>query len=316
MLNARIRKRWRQGGARRRPDRRAGRPHLPLRLPGRRPADLEGRGRRQAQLCRHVARGQAADGDRRRCRRGARRRRGRAGRRRQDRARCRPGQGRRLERVQRAAHAAASRVAGLDLGFVPGEGGLDVAGMLAAAGKGQLDVVYLLGADEIDMTALGKAFVIYQGSHGDAGAQRADVILPGAAYTEKSATYVNTEGRAQMTSARRLPAGRRQGGLGDRARAVGARRATSCPTTTFPPCAPPCTRRRRRWPASTRSSLPAWHGVEALAGARRGSRRRAVRRRGARLLSHQSDRAGLRRHGRAQRARRRACQQGTTGTHG
>ena len=71
--------------------------------------------------------------------------------------------------------------------------------MLAAAGKGALDVVYLLGADEIDMSRLGKAFVVYQGSHGDAGAQRADVVLPGAAYTEKSATYVNTEGRVQMT---------------------------------------------------------------------------------------------------------------------
>jgi NADH-quinone oxidoreductase subunit G len=97
-------------------------------------------------------------------------------------------------------HTAASRVAGLDLGFVPGEGGLDVAGMLTAAGRSELEVVYLLGADEIDMLALGKAFVVYQGSHGDAGAQRADVILPGAAYTEKSATYVSTEGRAQVTS--------------------------------------------------------------------------------------------------------------------
>ena len=104
-------------------------------------------------------------------------------------------------------HTSASRAAGLDLGFVPGEGGLGVPEMLAAAGKGALDVLYLLGADEIDMTALGKAFVIYQGSHGDAGAQRADVILPGAAYTEKSATYVNTEGRAQMTARAAFPPG-------------------------------------------------------------------------------------------------------------
>jgi NADH-quinone oxidoreductase subunit G len=102
---------------------------------------------------------------------------------------------------------AASRVAGLDLGFVPGEGGLDVAAMLAAAGKGQLDALYLLGADEIDMSALGKAFVIYQGSHGDAGAQRADVVLPGSAYTERSATYVNVEGRAQMASRAAFPPG-------------------------------------------------------------------------------------------------------------
>jgi NADH-quinone oxidoreductase subunit G len=104
-------------------------------------------------------------------------------------------------------NAVASRGAGLDLGFVPGDGGLDVAAMLAAAGKGQLDVLYLLGADEIDMNALGKAFVVYQGSHGDAGAQRADVILPGSAYTEKSATYVNVEGRAQLTARAAFPPG-------------------------------------------------------------------------------------------------------------
>jgi NADH-quinone oxidoreductase subunit G len=97
-------------------------------------------------------------------------------------------------------HTAASRVAGLDLGFVPSERGLDTGGMLKAAGNDDFEVVYLLGADEIDMQALGKTFVIYQGSHGDAGAQRADVILPGAAYTEKSATYVSTEGRAQTTA--------------------------------------------------------------------------------------------------------------------
>jgi NADH-quinone oxidoreductase subunit G len=95
-------------------------------------------------------------------------------------------------------HTAASRVAGLDLGFVPGEGGLDVGGMLAAAGKGELDVLYLLGADELPMANLGATFVVYQGSHGDAGAERADVVLPGSAYTEKSGTYVNTEGRAQL----------------------------------------------------------------------------------------------------------------------
>jgi len=104
-------------------------------------------------------------------------------------------------------HTAAARVGGLDLGFVPGKGGLDVAGMMAAANEGRLDVLYLLGADEIDMNRLGKAFVIYQGSHGDAGAHRADVILPGAAYTEKEATYVNLEGRPQMTAKAAFPPG-------------------------------------------------------------------------------------------------------------
>jgi NADH-quinone oxidoreductase subunit G len=96
-------------------------------------------------------------------------------------------------------HSAAARVAGLDLGLVPAEGGRDTEGIIAGAGRGELDLVYLLGADEIDMSALGQAFVVYQGTHGDAGAHRADVILPSAAYTEKSAIYLNTEGRVQMT---------------------------------------------------------------------------------------------------------------------
>ena len=94
-------------------------------------------------------------------------------------------------------HTAAARVGGLDVGFVPATGGKDTRGILDAAGKGEIEAVYLLGADEIDTAKLGKAFVIYQGHHGDRGAHRADVILPGAAYTEKDGTYVNTEGRVQ-----------------------------------------------------------------------------------------------------------------------
>jgi NADH-quinone oxidoreductase subunit G len=94
-------------------------------------------------------------------------------------------------------HTAAARVGGLDLGFLPGDGGADVGAILDKAGSGDIDTVFLLGADEIDMSRLGDAFVIYQGHNGDAGAHRADVILPGAAYTEKNATYVNTEGRVQ-----------------------------------------------------------------------------------------------------------------------
>ncbi len=65
---------------------------------------------------------------------------------------------------------------------------------------GALDVLFLLGADELDMSRVGKAFTVYIGTHGDAGAHRADVILPGAAYTEKSGTFVNTEGRVQMAN--------------------------------------------------------------------------------------------------------------------
>jgi NADH-quinone oxidoreductase subunit G len=104
-------------------------------------------------------------------------------------------------------HRAAGRVAALDLGFVPGEGGRDLDGILDGASKGEIEVVYLLGADEFDTGKLGNAFVIYQGHHGDAGAHRADVILPGAAYTEKNATYVNTEGRAQMARLAVFPPG-------------------------------------------------------------------------------------------------------------
>lgn len=91
-------------------------------------------------------------------------------------------------------HTAASAVGALDLGFVPGEGGLGTAAMLG----GGVDLLWLLGADELDMAAIGQqTLVVYQGHHGDRGAARADVILPGAAYTEKPGTYVNTEGRVQ-----------------------------------------------------------------------------------------------------------------------
>ena len=104
-------------------------------------------------------------------------------------------------------HTAVARVGGLDLGFVPGLGGRDTAGILAGAERGEIDFVYLLGADELAMERLGGAFVVYQGHHGDAGAHRADVILPGAAYTEKDGLYVNTEGRVQQAIAAVFPLG-------------------------------------------------------------------------------------------------------------
>jgi NADH-quinone oxidoreductase subunit G len=100
-------------------------------------------------------------------------------------------------------HSAASRVAGLDMGFVPAEGGLSAVDMVKT---GALDVLFLLGADEIDASATG-AFKVYLGSHGDRGAHGADVILPGAAYTEKSGLYVNTEGRVQMAERVVFPKG-------------------------------------------------------------------------------------------------------------
>lgn len=100
-------------------------------------------------------------------------------------------------------HSAASRVGGLDMGFVPAAGGLSAHEMVQ---KGALDVLFLLGADEIE-TGASKAFKVYLGSHGDRGAHGADVILPGAAWTEKSGLYVNTEGRVQMAERSVFPKG-------------------------------------------------------------------------------------------------------------
>jgi NADH-quinone oxidoreductase subunit G len=96
----------------------------------------------------------------------------------------------------------ASRVGALDIGFATGAGGLSSSQMTTF---GMLDVLFLLGADEIK--APDGTFVVYIGTHGDRGAHRADVILPGAAYTEKSGIYVNTEGRVQMANRASFPPG-------------------------------------------------------------------------------------------------------------
>ncbi|WP_442754180.1 NADH-quinone oxidoreductase subunit NuoG [Methylocystis sp. JAN1] len=99
-------------------------------------------------------------------------------------------------------HTAAARVGALDLGFTPAQGGLDARHMAKA---GAMDLLFLLGADEIAIEP--GAFVVYIGTHGDRGAHRADVILPGAAYTEKSGLYANTEGRVQFASRVVFPPG-------------------------------------------------------------------------------------------------------------
>ena len=91
-------------------------------------------------------------------------------------------------------HTAGARVGAMDLGFLPGPGGKTMDAMMG----GGVDVLWLLAADEFDMGRIGaETFVVYQGHHGDRGAARADVILPGSAYAEKNGTYVNTEGRVQ-----------------------------------------------------------------------------------------------------------------------
>ena len=105
-------------------------------------------------------------------------------------------------------HKAASRVGGLDLGFVPQKGGLNKQKIEKACDRGDIEFLYLLGVDEeICPTKTKKAFKVYQGHHGDVGAHHADVVLPGAAYTEKDATYVNLEGRVQQTYMALTPPG-------------------------------------------------------------------------------------------------------------
>ncbi len=106
-------------------------------------------------------------------------------------------------------HRAASRVGALDAGFIPQASGQGFSGILEGTRDGSIKALYLLGADEFDARAqVGwKTFVIYQGHHGDHGAARADVILPGAAYTEKDGLYLNMEGRVQFARKASTPPG-------------------------------------------------------------------------------------------------------------
>ena len=101
-------------------------------------------------------------------------------------------------------HTAASRVGALDIGFTT-EGGIE--GIREKAASGAIKAVFLAGVDEIDTSFLKDTFTVYIGTHGDEGVRNADVILPGAAYTEKSGTWVNTEGRVQRGSRAVFPPG-------------------------------------------------------------------------------------------------------------
>ena len=99
-------------------------------------------------------------------------------------------------------HNHASMVGALDLGFIYGESGDGTLEILKKTQSGDIKILYLLGSDDIDMDKIGKdVFVVYQGHHGDAGANRADVILPEAAYTEQDGMYINMEGRLQLARA-------------------------------------------------------------------------------------------------------------------
>ena len=273
LLNARIRKRCVRGRLR---GRRRSAPAMDLTYPGRAPgrrARDPGRDRRRRRIPSPSA-ARSADADPRaaaRWRGPTARRCWRAG----------AGEGRRalrargLERLQRAAHRRRRGSAALDLGFVPGEGGRSGGDARAAASDALAGSCWARTRSTPARSA--SAFVIYQGHHGDARRARADVILPGAAYTEKDGTYVNTEGRVQRGQLRRVPAGRGARGLDDPARAVRSASARRCPTTRSTRCAramatahPGFARRataapRRRWHrfGGRRPATPASSAVRA-----------------------------------------------------
>ena len=104
-------------------------------------------------------------------------------------------------------HTAANRVGALEAGFVPGKNGLCTEGILKSLKSNKIKLLWLLGYDEVIPKNNSESFIIYQGHHGDIGANSADLILPGSAYTEKNATYINTEGRVQRTYASVPPPG-------------------------------------------------------------------------------------------------------------
>jgi NADH-quinone oxidoreductase subunit G len=105
-------------------------------------------------------------------------------------------------------HNHASMVGALDLGFYSGKNGCGTSDILKASKEGGVKALYLLAADDIDISEIGKdCFVIYQGHHGDKSAARADVILPEAAYTEQDGIFVNMEGRPQYARAAISPLG-------------------------------------------------------------------------------------------------------------
>ena len=163
-------------------------------------------------------------------------------------------------------HTAASRVGALDLGFVPGAGGRTAG---ADGEPARLDVLFLLGADEIDVAP--GAFVVYIGTHGDRGAHRADVILPGAAYTEKSGDL--RQHRRPRADGERAPRSRRatRARTGRSCARCPTCSATSCLMTRWRSCARRCSPRIRISCASTRSR-PA--DAADIAKARQARRRR------------------------------------------
>ena len=104
-------------------------------------------------------------------------------------------------------HSSANRVGALEVGFVPGNKGFNTKDIIDGVASNHIKLLWLLGVDDINLNKKPNTFVVYQGHHGDKGAEIADLILPGSAYTEKDATYLNTEGRVQRTNAAVSPPG-------------------------------------------------------------------------------------------------------------
>ena len=196
-------------------------------------------------------------------------------------------------------HTAAARVAGLDLGFVPGKGGMDVAGMIAAR---QLDFIYMLGADESISTRARQRFRRLPGNARRQGAERADVILPGAAYTEKSATFVNTEGRAQQTMKAVFPPGDAKEDW-TIIRALPREAGATLPYDTLKELRAAMYRTSPQLAAlDTIESAPAVRASRRLRSSAASSSSEPFASAVARLLHDESDRAFFRRHGRHERA--------------
>ena len=316
VLNARIRKRWRQGGLAVGVIGEAADLTYPYEYLGAGPQTLEGRRRRQAQLRRPAGRGEAADGHRRGRRGGARRRRWRACRRRRSIALARGGrQGRRLERLQRAAYGGLARRRASTSASCRARR----PGCRRHAGRRRRSARRPLPAgrrrDRYGGARQGLRRSIRAATATPARTAPTS-MLPGAAYTEKAATYVNLEGRAQMTNRAAFAAGRGQGGLGDPARAVGPRRPHAALRSARGPArghgkvAPPL----GAWTGLVGADWPASTALAARGGPARG---RAVRRRRSRdfYLTNPIARASGD-HGRAQRLEEAARLEAPRRTHG
>ncbi|MEC7958143.1 MAG: NADH-quinone oxidoreductase subunit NuoG [Pseudomonadota bacterium] len=104
-------------------------------------------------------------------------------------------------------HTAASRPGAMEIGFLPKERGKDLDQIIDGYKKGDISTLFLLGADEIEISEKTDCFVIYQGHHGDKGANIADLILPSPSFNEQNGLFINTEGRIQESIRATFPIG-------------------------------------------------------------------------------------------------------------